>query len=221
MRNYKNYDPELFTADLALYSDSLLSVFNGSDVNMKLNTFNDVFRQVVDAHAPVKTITIRNRPCPFVTNDIKELMKARDASDWARYKLSRNNIERVLIDAERTHTHQEVQINKSNPSSLWKVINSIVPSKDQEKQVYSKDLKSIVNDFNLYFSSVGSRTADTAAQLANDNNITFANASLPPPLPPTDECFNFSPVSCEDVRRDILSLPLNIYLTPGPDKVKA
>ena len=217
VRSYRNYDPELFTVDLALHSDPLLSVFDGSDVNIKLNTFNNVFRQVLDVHAPVKTIKIRNRPCPFVTNDIKELMKARnslhcrflqtrDASDWTRYKLSRNNIKRVLIDAERTHTYQEVQTNKSNPSSLWKVINSIVPSKDQEKHVYSKDLKSVVNDFNLYFSSVGSRAADTAAKLASDNNITFANISLLPPVPPTDECFNFSPVSCEDVRRVITTV---------------
>ena len=63
------------------------------------------------------------------------------------------------------------------------------------------------------------RTADTAAQLAYDNNITFANASSLPPVRPTDECFNFSPVSCEDVRRAILSLPLN--KAPGQDKVKA
>ena len=126
-RRYTNFDPELFTADVALYSDSLLSGFDGPDVNIKLDTFNNVFRQVLDVQAPMKTIKIRNRPCPLVTNDIKELMKARDslhrrflqtcdASDWARYRVSRYNIKRVLVDAKRTHTYQEVQINKSNPS---------------------------------------------------------------------------------------------------------
>ncbi|PFX19873.1 DnaJ-like subfamily A member 3, mitochondrial [Stylophora pistillata] len=69
-------------------------VLDGSDVNIKLNTFNNVFSQVLDVYAPVKTIKIYNRPFPFVTNDIKELMKARDshhrrflqtrdASNWA------------------------------------------------------------------------------------------------------------------------------------------
>ena len=28
-------------------------------------------------HAPLKTFKIRNRPCPYVTNEIKELMKSR------------------------------------------------------------------------------------------------------------------------------------------------
>lgn len=44
------------------------------------------------------------------------------------------------------------QSNKSNSRSLWKVINNVVPSKSQEKHVYSKDLKTVANDFNSYIS---------------------------------------------------------------------
>lgn len=44
------------------------------------------------------------------------------------------------------------QSNKSNSRSLWKVINNVVPSKSQEKHVYSKDLKIVANDFNSYIS---------------------------------------------------------------------
>ena len=221
-RSYKNYDPDLFIIDLALHSDSLLSLFAGSDVNNKLAIFNNVFRQVLDAHAPVKTIKIRNRPCPFITDDIKELMKTRSETDWAEYKDYRNNVKRALMDAERKHTYQEVQSNKSNSRSLWKVINNVVPSKSQEKHVYSKDLKTVANDFNSYFSSVGSRAADAVAQLARDNNITYSNSSPLSPLRPalsTANCFSFSPVSCEVVRHVILSVPLN--KAPGPDKIKA
>ena len=222
VRSYKNYDPNLFIIDLALHSDSLLSLFAGSDVNNKLAIFNNVFRQALDAHAPVKTIKIRNRPCPFITDDIKELMKTRSETDWAEYKDYRNNVKRALMDAERKHTYQEVQSNKSNSRSLWKVINNVVPSKSQEKHVYSKDLKTVANDFNSYFSSVGSRAAEAVAQLARDNNITYSNSSPLSPLRPalsTADCFRFSPVSCEVVRRVILSLPRN--KAPGPDKIKA
>ena len=65
VRSYKNYDPENFTFDLASHSDSLLSVFAAPDVNSKLGIFNNAFRQVLDAHAPLKTVKIRSRPCPF------------------------------------------------------------------------------------------------------------------------------------------------------------
>ena len=99
------------------------------------------------------------------------------------------------------------------------MINNIVPSKFQEKHVYSKDLKTVANDFNSYFSSVGSRTAEAVAQLARDNNFTYLNSSSPSPALSSADCFSFSPVSCEVVRRVILSLPPN--KAPGPDKIKA
>ena len=96
------------------------------------------------------------------------------------------------------------------------MINNVVPSKSQKRHVYSKELKTIANDFNSYSSSVGSRAADTVAQLAIDKYLN--SSSLLPALSTTD-CFSFSPVSCEFVRRVILSLPLN--KAPGPDKIKA
>ena len=72
VRSYKNYDPDLFITDLASRSDSLLPLFAGSDVNNNLAIFDNVFRQVLDVLAPVKTIKIRNRPCPFISSDIKD-----------------------------------------------------------------------------------------------------------------------------------------------------
>ena len=188
VRSYKNYDPENFTFDLASHSDSLLSVFAAPDVNSKLGIFNNAFRQVLDAHAPVKTVKIRSRPCPFVTEEIKDLMKirsrlhrrfllTRNEFDLAEYKISRNSLRKALTEAEKHHTYQEVQNNMNNSRSLWKVINNIVPSKTQEKLVYSKDLKTVANEFNSYFSSVGSRTAEAVAKLALENNIICSNSS--------------------------------------------
>ena len=217
VRSYKNYDPDLFITDLASRWDSLLPLFAGSDVNNKLAIFDNV-------------IKIRNRPCPFISSDIKELMKSRDSlyrrffqtrseTVCPEYKDSRKNVKRALIDAERKHTYQEVQSNKSNSRSLWKVINNTVPSKFQEKNVYSKYLKTVANDFNSYFSAVGSRIADAVAQLARDNNITYLNCSPPSPALSSADCFSFSPVSCEVVRRVILSLPPS--KAPSPDKIKA
>jgi hypothetical protein len=43
----------------------------------------------------------------------------------------------------------------NNPGSLWKIINNTIPVKEKEKHIYTKDLKSIVEDFNNYFTSVG------------------------------------------------------------------
>ena len=143
----------------------------------------------------------------------------RNEFDWAEYKISRKSVKKSLIEAEKHHTYQEVQNNMNNSRSLWKVINNIVPSKTQEKLVYSKDFKSVANEFNSYFSSVGSRTAEAVAKLALENNIICSNSSMPDLVSSSDDCFKFTPVSIEDVRRVILSLPLN--RAPRTYKTKA
>ena len=101
-RSYKNYNPSLFSSDLVTKSDRLLSILSNTNVNTILETFKDVLHSTLDVHAPLKTFKIRNRPCPYVTNEIKELMKSRDLhlrrfqltrdeGDWVVYKEYRNN----------------------------------------------------------------------------------------------------------------------------------
>ena len=157
----------------------------------------------------MKTIKIRSRPCPFVTQEIKDLMMSRDrvhnrfllthdALDWKNFKESRDSVKRILSKAERKYTSEEVQLHKDNPSSLWKIVNRVIPSKTQERLTYSKDLKTTANEFNRFFSSVG-RNANASIRLAEENNIT-----LPEPTPETvpllpDELLRLRTVTCEDV----------------------
>ena len=81
--------PDLFTADQATKSDKFLFIFSEEDINYKLATFNDTFLSTLDAHAPIKSIRIRSRPCPYVTPEIKDQMTFRDQL-FRRYRQSRN-----------------------------------------------------------------------------------------------------------------------------------
>ena len=86
--------------------------------------------------------------------------QSRDSSDWSKYKESMFTIKEILRETERNYTFLEVQQNKSNPSSLWKVINRVIPSKNKEPQrVYTKDLKTVADEFNVFFTSVGKTAA--------------------------------------------------------------
>ena len=107
----------MFSADLAANSIHLLSIFDTTDVNAQLDIFNDVLQSTLDSHAPIRTIKVCNRPCPFVTRDIKQLMEnrnslhrrflqTRDTPDWEKYEASRNTVKRVLTEAERSYTFQ-------------------------------------------------------------------------------------------------------------------
>lgn len=49
-----------------------------SDPEDKLNAFNLLFNNVLGEHAPIKTVKIRGRPNPYVTCEIRDLMRSRD-----------------------------------------------------------------------------------------------------------------------------------------------
>ena len=71
LRSYKKYNSELFSIDLASKSNQILPIFAENDVNTKLAMFNGVCLCTLERHAPVMTIKVRNRPCPYVTQEIK------------------------------------------------------------------------------------------------------------------------------------------------------
>ena len=79
VRSYKNYNSALFTADLvSQYYTILHSIFTENEVNLKLSKFNDALLSTLQTHPPVKTIRVRNRPVPYITQSIKDLMAHRD-----------------------------------------------------------------------------------------------------------------------------------------------
>ena len=85
-------------------------------VDNSLDAFNDLLLACLDDHAPIKTVKIRHKPNPFITEDIKDLMKVRDRlhkrarrtgmrEDWEVFKELRN---RVLRKAEREYYNQQI-----------------------------------------------------------------------------------------------------------------
>ena len=151
-------------------ADTLLSIFEESDVDSKLDILDDVLRSVLNSHAPIKSMKIRSRPCPFVNQEIMDLMKSRDLrlkeflwthhnTDWQNFNESRNTVKKMLLEAERRHAFKEVRLHKNNSSSLWKMINRAMPSKDKETPAYTKHLTVVANEFNQFFSKVGKNAA--------------------------------------------------------------
>ena len=48
-------------------------------VDEKLDAFNDLLLTCLNAHAPVKTVKLKRKPNPFITDDIEDLLKTRDS----------------------------------------------------------------------------------------------------------------------------------------------
>ena len=137
--------------DLAKEADSLLTIFDQTDVDSKLNILNDTLQSVWSLHALMKQIKLRSRPCPFVNQEIKDLMRSRDLllkqfiqscqdTKWINFKHSHHLVKKKLQEAERDHTFEEVTAKKKNSGSLWKIINRTIPSKDKQRPAFTKDV---------------------------------------------------------------------------------
>ena len=179
-RTYKGYDNKKFCEDiLKVPWDTLDEI---TDINIRLERFNTEFLKVLDLHAPIKLMSFKHRTNPFITPEIKEQMKIRDKNlrkarktrchlNWALFKKAKAETNKIINEAEKVFVDNEIAQNKDNSRAIWKTIRRYVPNKHVGKLTLTSNPKVTANEFNLYFASVGSFTAETVKKLKQEHNI--------------------------------------------------
>jgi hypothetical protein len=156
------------------------SVIDSFDnVEDSLDTFNLLFNEVLDHHAHIRNIKVRNRPCPFMTDEIRSLMKTRDK--WRKlarntnnplhssgYKTCKREVKMELRLAEREFVAEQIKNNPNNTRCLWKTIRSCIPNKSTCQRSFTKDDILVANEFNTFFSSIGQTTIEKIKSLADE-----------------------------------------------------
>ena len=135
-------------------------------------------------------------------NEIKELMKKRDRlhrvarqtkniCDWDSFRVARNEVKKTLRETEKRYVQNEIYKNKE-PNAMWKVIRRCVPRKEVSQPVYTRDMKELADEFNIFYTSVGVKVAEESKKIAivQPNEFVFDNN--------TDE-FCFYPVSSYEI----------------------
>ena len=116
-RGYKDYERRKFVADLANVPFHMITCFN--DLDDQVEAFNNLFLNVLDEHAAVKQIKIKSRPNPFITPEIRQLMKTRDKwhksairtkdkMHWNAYRFFRQEVKREIRLAEKEYVCNEI-----------------------------------------------------------------------------------------------------------------
>ena len=93
-----------------------------------------MFLACLENHAPVRTVKIRHKPNPVITEDIRDLMKKRD------------------------YLHQRAR--KTGTKEDWKVFreprNRVKGEENKTGRVsFTKDTDTLASEFNHFFTSVG------------------------------------------------------------------
>lgn len=133
-RSFKDIKLESFTQDLqSIGWHKILKTESVQDMVMELN---DSILGVFDKHAPLKQITIKESPKPWITNIVRFMMSLRDDaltkshvkktdSSKLYYKSLKNMVTGAIEREKKAFFLYYVNKNIHDPKQLWKYINKI------------------------------------------------------------------------------------------------
>ena len=137
-RIYKNFDPTVFQNDLKEVKDKGLfaPLFKTNDIDVATEHFTTIYTSVLDKHAPLKVIQNRNSYIPYISEEIKVLMKRRDAlkieaaqdgniNKFNQYKVLRNEVTKQLRIAKSQHYCKKVS-DTNDSKEMWQLSSQIL-----------------------------------------------------------------------------------------------
>lgn len=185
------------------------------------NFFYSEFINVVNKHAPLRTIRVKGRHLPWINSYLINLYKKRDMAwrkyrlskgldDWETYRQLRNFCKTETRNAKSTYYKNSLSQEFRNPKQFWNKLNGMLNRSDKKhigqlniNNIATSDPELISNAFNKHFTSIGG---------SNYFN-TFDNEDFL--LQPSPSCsFSFNDIAPADVFNAICSIKGN---SCGPD----
>lgn len=210
-RNYRNYSTDAFCSDLKKIHWDM--VMNESQVDTAWLCFKDHFIGICNQHAPVITRKMKGTHFPWLTNEIKTMMRERDyflkkaraTNDekfWKAYKSMRNKINGKIRSEKTNYNRKLIQENAKDPKALWNAINKIIPNNRKSSVITHikhgenmvSDKQSIADIFNTYFCSIVKNISQFSDTLNTANQHIFSSGSIPV-APLTNVTFDLNPVT--------------------------
>ena len=231
-RSYKNFNPEDFCDDVSKVPWDTVRLFD--HVDDQVSSFNKLFLEILDQHAPWKTFKAKYRKSRVMSPEIKELVLQRNnqlkiarqtlhQSDWEEYRILRRKVKATIRETEIVFVRNEISSNKENKSSKWKTVRGCLNSSGRDSLPYTRDCSVIANEFKEFFTSVGERAAKKSKELATEFDLPAIHPApgLPSSSIPSsdddDAKFAFKRVLPQNIKELIMNMPSNKL--PGDDKI--
>lgn len=191
IRDFKNLDTERLKRECI--SINWEQLYGNDNIDSKVEILEDNLLLLLDNNVPLRNISNKKKLCPWITPEIKALMKNRDVlyrryvrtkdrDDWERYRLERNIIKRMIRDARNSYFESSLSSNKSG-KDVWKNLRDHGSGKEV-KQVGAPVVN--LNDLNNFFCGI-------------ENNINDELFDYYRQQKSDEDCFNFSIITENDV----------------------
>ena len=128
----------------------------------------------------------------------------------------RQEVKREIRIAEKEYVAEQIQRNPNNTNDIWKAIRHCIPNKSTSQRIFSKDNKTVADEFNQFFVSVGQSTVDKITSLTNECNLTLNQSYFTPRQYALSDQFTLSTIDYKQIER-ITWMPSN--KAPGIHKI--
>ena len=130
-RSYKNFDESKFLEEVR--NISWWDLYLETDVNEAVYLFTNKINRILDQMAPVKKFQTTRKYCPWLTKEIRDLIKQRNeaqkemsenktAENIEKYKNLRNKVTTNLKKGKVLWQNQKLENSTNDSDKLWKNI---------------------------------------------------------------------------------------------------
>lgn len=139
-RGLNGVDPDLLRTELTAVDWTPL--YQAQSVDEKVSFLNAAITNAFDAHAPLRRIIVRRRPAPWITDELRELMRRRDRLRRAFVKTRRphlhpcfialrNEVKSRLKTARDEYFQRSIRAEASNTARTWSKLRGLglIPSR--------------------------------------------------------------------------------------------
>ena len=218
-------------------------VLHENDVQRAYSLFHNDFIDAYDKCFPIKTFKYGYRTRkPWLSDGMKNSIKTKNKlfkkskrssnpEHEINYKRYRNRLNKVLLDAERTHYNDILNENKNNMKKSWQILKDIINKKKTSKSCsrfeingsYTTDKNKIADGFNKFFINVG---PNLASKIPEDNrcptsymtNLATDNLLLSPVVEEETvkiiKALKDSSSGWDDISARVVKTTYNSFITP-------
>lgn len=166
---YRYLDESLYYSDVSRIDWS--TVFQEQDPSRALKVFNDLLLSVIDRHAPIRKLTVRNVNAPWLDKELRDNMTERNrakteairsggAQQWAIYRRLRNHVTKLNKIKKRKYYQNKIVCAKLDSRKIWNTLNEVMGRKGRstphflegDGQFFTKPCD-IANYLSSYFSN--------------------------------------------------------------------
>ena len=184
-RSMKYFEENAFLSDVAgICWENALS--QTDDIDVLVKDFSELFSLIIDKHAPIKSLRVSERYCPWINKGLRELMRDRDKLKktavksgspnlMSAYRQLRNKVNKMNVELKRQYFSDKILQFEGNMKDSWKTINQLLNKRSKSTNIdileeagrNVSNKQEIAETMNGHFCSIGKDLASIIEETPN------------------------------------------------------